>query len=37
MIDEAGGFTMMVMERERVPIPVSAPWVDFWVMALMHA
>lgn len=33
-----GHFNMMVQERERAVItPPDAPWVDFWLGALMHA
>src|SRR5262249_48736862 len=33
-----GHFNMMVMENERVVVtPPDAPWVDFWLAALMHA
>lgn len=33
-----GHFNMMVQERERMVItPPDAPWVDFWLGALMHA
>ncbi|HJP69823.1 MAG TPA: hypothetical protein VJ846_13070, partial [Sphingomicrobium sp.] len=33
-----GHFNMMVQEHERVVItPPDAPWVDFWLGALMHA
>lgn len=33
-----GHFNMMVMEKERVVVtPPDAPWVDFWLAALMHA
>ncbi|WP_333604758.1 linalool dehydratase/isomerase domain-containing protein [Novosphingobium sp.] len=33
-----GHFNMMIQEHERVVItPPDAPWVDFWLGALMHA
>ncbi|WP_249147914.1 hypothetical protein [Bradyrhizobium jicamae] len=38
VLTENGHFNMMVMEQERVVVtPPDAPWVDFWLAALMHA
>ncbi|KQX23404.1 MULTISPECIES: linalool dehydratase/isomerase domain-containing protein [unclassified Sphingomonas] len=38
ILTEDGHFNMMVMEQERVVVtPPEAPWVDFWLAALMHA
>ena len=38
IVTEGGHFNMMVMEQERVAVtPPDAPWVDFWLGALMHA
>lgn len=38
ILTNEGHFTMMVMEAERVAVaPPDAPWVDFWLAALMHA
>ena len=38
VLNAAGHYNMMVQERERAVLnPREAPWVDFWVGALMHA
>ena len=38
IVNEDGHFNMMVMEQERFLVtPPDAPWVDFWLGALMHA
>ena len=38
ILNEDGHYNMMIMEQERVVVtPLDAPWVDFWLAALMHA
>jgi hypothetical protein len=38
ILDDTGHYNMMVMEQERAVVtPPDAPWVDFWLAALLHA
>ncbi|MBN3782152.1 hypothetical protein G3O06_32135 [Burkholderia sp. Ac-20345] len=38
ILDEAGHFNMLVQEKERIALAnPNSPWVDLWVMTLMHA
>jgi hypothetical protein len=38
ILNESGHYTMMVQEKEKVPVTIPGqPWVDFWAASLMHA
>lgn len=37
MLDPDGNFNTFVLAKERVPIPVDAPNMNFWLMTLLHS